>query len=271
MAKLVGVIPAAGRGARLGPLPFSKELFPIDFQKSDPGRNARQLPKVISQYLVERMIRAGVSHILFVLGDRKQDIMQYYGGGERFGVHFAYLYQEEPKGMPFALDLARLWLSDDDVVLFGMPDTLFFPEDAFVHLLDFHLSKGNDLTLGLFPTSKPYKFGMVDFDDEGNVLTCIDKPKQTSFKYMWGIACWSQAFTLLMADYLAARADVDYEVVLSDVFQHSVEQGLATKALCFTEGTYWDVGTPDELMYILRNIGNLLEEAHHSTDKHYKH
>jgi len=267
MAKLVGIIPAAGRGARLGPLPFSKELFPLDFQKSNTGHNIRQLPKVISQYLVERMILAKVSHILFVLGDRKQDIMQYYGGGERFGTHFAYLYQEEPRGMPFALDLARPWLNEDDIVLFGMPDTLFFPEDAFLHLLDFHLRERNELTLGLFPTTKPYKFGMVDFDENGNVLICIDKPKQTSLKYMWGIACWSQAFTFLMAEYLAARADIVHEVVLSDVFQYGVEQRLATKALCFTEGIYWDVGTPDELMQVIRNIGNL-EGPYLLTDEH---
>jgi len=267
MPKLVGIIPAAGRGARLGPLPFSKELFPLDFQRPNKGNNTRQLPKVISQYLVERMILAGVSHILFVLGDRKQDIMQYYGGGERFGVHFAYLYQEEPKGMPFALDLARPWIVDEDIVLFGMPDTLFFPEDAFLRLLDFHLQKRSDLSLGLFPTNKPYKFGMVDFDAEGNVLTCIDKPTQTSLKYMWGIACWTQAFTLLMADYLSSRIDVEYEVVLGDVFQYSVDQGLITKALCFSQGTYWDVGTPDELMCVLRNINNI-EESPHKRHRH---
>lgn len=261
MTRLVGLIPAAGRGARLGPLPFSKELFPLDYQTTHISRSARRLPKVVSQYLVERMVRADVRQIFFILGDRKQDIMQYYGSGERFGTLFAYLYQEDPKGMPFALDLARPWLSEDDITVFGMPDTLFFPEDAFVQLLDFHSQRKNALTLGLFPTDKPSKFGMVDLDAGDNVLTCIDKPVQTSLEYMWGIACWSHVFTILMADYLADQTDVSHEVVLSDVFQYAVDAGLAVQALCFPQGTYLDVGTPDDLIYVLRSIGHLEQQA----------
>ena len=54
--QLVGIIPAAGRGTRLAPLPFSKELFPLGYQQVKIDDRIQWRPKVVSQYMIEQMI-----------------------------------------------------------------------------------------------------------------------------------------------------------------------------------------------------------------------
>ena len=120
--KIVGIIPAAGKGTRLSPFPCPKELFPIGYQDYPVNGALQKRPKVISQYLIENIINAGAERIIFILGEDKHDIMRYYGDGSRFGVDIAYLFQEKLLGMPYAMNLAKNWVNHDDV-FFGMPDT----------------------------------------------------------------------------------------------------------------------------------------------------
>ena len=70
--------------------------------------------------------------------------------------------------MPGASDLARPWLNGE-TVLFGMPDTIMEPRDCFTSLLEYHRAEEAVLSLGLFPTDNPKKFGMVGTDSDGNV------------------------------------------------------------------------------------------------------
>src|SRR5207237_5697494 len=97
--------------------------------------------------------------LFLVVGD-SGDVMRHFGP-EHSGVPIAYLYQEELRGGAFAIDLARAWLAADHTVLFGFPDTIVEPADAFTDLLASHRRSGADLTLGLFPTDRPSPLGMV--------------------------------------------------------------------------------------------------------------
>jgi len=243
---VVGLIPAAGKGTRLAPLPFSKELFPLGYQRILVNGNLQWRPKVVSQYLIDNMIQAGVRRIFIILGSGKEAIMEYYGNGQRMGIDISYLFQEELHGMPFALDLARPWLRDE-IVVFGMPDTVIQPQDAFSQLLRAHENWRADLTLGAFPTSTPWKFGMIEMDDENRVIGNVDKPSQTSLRYMWGMACWSPVFTELMSEYLRTHLSNAHEIVLAQVFQYAIEMGLNVRAYRFDEGEYLDIGTVEEL------------------------
>lgn len=78
--RLVGLIPAAGRGTRLAPLPFSKELVPVGFQHASEGADRK--PKPVSQYLLERMRLAGAQQVFFITRPGKGDIADYYGRSE---------------------------------------------------------------------------------------------------------------------------------------------------------------------------------------------
>ena len=70
-----GIIPAAGKGSRIQPLAFSKELLPVGSRLD----GERERPLAVSEYLVERMILGGAGKICFVVSPGKSDILEYYG------------------------------------------------------------------------------------------------------------------------------------------------------------------------------------------------
>ncbi|MEM4239246.1 MAG: sugar phosphate nucleotidyltransferase [Nitrososphaerota archaeon] len=242
---MVGLVPAAGLGKRVAFLPCSKELFPIGFVKGKSGADLR--PKAVGEYLLECMYEAGVRRVFVILSRGKWDIMHYFGNGTGLGLHIAYLFQENLWGMPYALDLVYPWLSAE-TVLFGMPDTIFRPKDAFQKLLFFHQSVSADVTLGLFPTTTPERFGMVEFDNQSHrALYIIDKPEKTHLKYMWGVGCWGPTFTNFLHHYLQEVSSPNREIVLGDIFQAAVEAKLDVRVLPFEEGEFIDIGVPEEL------------------------
>lgn len=251
--RVAAIVPAAGRGSRLHPFPCPKELFPVGYQDVVINGTVEKRPKVVSQYLLEHLVDAGASQVFFVLGSGKWDLMRYYGDGSRFDTNISYLYQEELRGMPYAIDLVRPWL-DGQTVLFGMPDTIIEPPNCFARLYRFHIETGAELTLALFRTDHPSKFGMVELDDEANVIRTIDKPKASNLRYMWGACCWSPAFTKLIGEYLHSTEYSGREVVLGDVFNYALELHRSVKGLVFEDGKYIDIGTTTELNSALKQF-----------------
>ncbi len=249
VARLVGVIPAAGRGSRLAPYPGPKELFPVGWQPYSVDGEVHRRPKVVSQYVVESMADASVDEIFIVVGERKFDLVRYYGSGERFGVRIAYLFQEEPEGMVHALDQAFPWMQCA-TVLFGMPDTIFHPADALRKLVEIHLARAADLTLGLFSTTRPWKFGMVEIDAAGSVRAHVDKPAQTTLTLMWGLAVWGPNFSNLLHDVRRswAPARARRELIFGDVIDEGLARGLRILGHHFADGWYVDIGTYDEIV-----------------------
>lgn len=256
----VGIVPAGGKGSRLAPYPGPKELFPIGWQPYSVDGEIHRRPKVVSQYIVESMVDAGVSEIFFVVGDRKHDVMRYYGSGARFGTRIAYLFQEQADGMVSAVNLVSPWIGDRRV-LFGMPDTVFQPPDAMATLVEAHQEHGADVTLGLFTTARPWKFGMVDIDAAGRVVAHMDKPLQTSFTLMWGLAVWEPPFTQLIQEFCATRttprADRS-ELILGDVIDGAMDRGLRVYGYHFANGRYIDIGTYDEIVEAQQIIAEVL-------------
>src|SRR3954471_4847425 len=96
-----GVIPAAGRGSRIQPLAFSKELLPV----GERGADGAQRPCAVSELLMQRMVRAGADRICLVIGPGKSDILEYHG--DCFdGAALAYVVQREPSGLCDAISRA---------------------------------------------------------------------------------------------------------------------------------------------------------------------
>jgi glucose-1-phosphate thymidylyltransferase len=254
--EIIGIIPAAGRGRRLAPWPLPKELFPIGYQIIEIDGQLQKRPKVVSQYLIEAMAMVGPSRLFIIIGPGKLDIVEYYRYGENYGVPIAYIFQSEAKGMPYALDLAMPWLKGNETVLMGMPDTIFEPRDAFLRLLSAHQAWGADLTLGLFKTDSPQKFGMVGLDSDYNVIEHVDKPNKTHLKWLWGIACWGPRFMTLMHEALETQGEAiakrkGREVVLGDIFDIALDIGLRVKGLPFEDGRFIDIGTYEDLQQAL--------------------
>jgi glucose-1-phosphate thymidylyltransferase len=137
--EVVGIIPAAGQGSRLGRLPCSKEIYPVGFWHGDGEKTGQ--PKAVCHYLLDRMHLAGVHKVFIIVREGKWDIPAYLGDGYHLGLHLAYLMMRLPYGPPFTLDQAYPFVRDALVVT-GFPDLLFQPEDAFVRLLQKQASSG---------------------------------------------------------------------------------------------------------------------------------
>ena len=171
-----GIVPAAGHGSRIQPLAFSKELLPVGSRVLDDV----QRPRAVSEYLLERMIRGGATKICFVIGAGKSDILEYYGASFG-GAALAYVVQPRPAGLCDAVFRASALIAASDTVTVGLPDTIWFPEDALAALPDDHLS------FVLFPVERPEQFDAVALAEDGTHVTCIKvKQRDPGTRWIWG-------------------------------------------------------------------------------------
>ena len=238
MKDIVGLIPAAGKGVRLG-LPYPKELFPII-------QNNRYKP--VSQYILENMIRGGIKHVVMVINETKHQLVGYYGNGSRFdNINISYVAQEycRKKGESTSPGLANALnsayhLIKAKTVCFGMADTIIKPNTIFKTLIK--ESKDADVVLGLFPTNTPQKFGMVKCDSKGTVIKIIDKPKRSKLKYMWGVIVWQPVFTEFLNDQVN-QGQMDFAQILNS----GLASGMNFKGVKFKRSKYLDLGTFEEL------------------------
>jgi tRNA (mo5U34)-methyltransferase len=170
-----GIIPAAGMGTRIQPLGFSKDLLPVG--SSMDGEVER--PRAVSEFLVERMLQAGATHVCFVVGPGKSDIVQYYGGSLR-QADICYVVQQQAGGLCDAIFRACGLIQPHEQVLVGLPDTIWFPEDGFAALPD------DQLSFLLFPVDRPQAFDAVLTDDEGRVQEIQVKHPDAKSNWIWG-------------------------------------------------------------------------------------
>ena len=171
-----GIIPAAGNGTRIQPLAFSKELLPVGSRLDESGM---ERPRAVSEYLVERMVRAGATKICFVISPWKSDILQYYGGSVG-DVDIAYVCQAGAVGLCDAIFRAVPLVPVDEPVIIGLPDTIWFPSDALCGLPDDRLS------FLLFPVARPELFDAVDLDEQDRVREIQVKSAEARSRWIWG-------------------------------------------------------------------------------------
>ncbi len=170
-----GIIPAAGRGSRIQPLAFSKELLPVGSRLED----GVERPCAVSEYLVERMIRGGADKVCFVISPGKSDILAYYGGG--YGnAAIAYVVQPQAAGLCDAIFRAAPLVPVDEPVIVGLPDTIWFPETALADLPD------DVLSFLLFPVERPEFFDAVMLDEDGGVVEIQVKRPDAGSHWIWG-------------------------------------------------------------------------------------
>jgi dTDP-glucose pyrophosphorylase len=170
-----GIIPAAGAGSRIQPLAFSKELLPVGSRIDPEGER----PRAVSEYLVERMVLGGATKICLVISPGKSDILEYYGGGLD-SIHLAFVVQPTPAGLCDAIFRAVPLIASDETVLIGLPDTIWFPADAFRAL------PAEGLSFLLFPVDRPELFDAVVTDGEGQLREIQVKRKDASSSWIWG-------------------------------------------------------------------------------------
>lgn len=170
-----GIVPAAGAGTRIQPLAFSKELLPVGGRfEGDAER-----PRAVSEYLIERMLLAGADRICFVIAPGKSDILEYYGARE-LAARVCYTVQPRPAGLCDAIFQAAPLVGTDDMVIVGLPDTIWFPADALRALGD------EPLSFLLFPVDAPERFDAVLTDDADRVREIRVKQPDPGTRWVWG-------------------------------------------------------------------------------------
>ena len=170
-----GIVPAAGRGSRIQPLAFSKELLPVGSRLRDGFAR----PCAVSEYLVERMLRGGATRICFVISPGKSDIVEYYGAG--YGsVPIAYVVQPRAVGLCDAIFRALPLVAPDEPVIVGLPDTVWFPEEALNALPD------DAFSFLLFPVDRPDRFDAVVLDADDRVTEIQVKRSDATSHWIWG-------------------------------------------------------------------------------------
>ena len=233
---LIGLIPAAGAGLRLG-LPYPKELYPII-------RDNRYKP--VAQHVLENMVAVGVEHVVFVINETKHQLIGFFGDGQQFGCRITYAYQDRNRlgkggsaGLAEALDSAH-HLTAGRRVVFGMADTIISPVDSLRPLL---AEEGSDVHLGLFHTEHPERVGVVDRDPDGRVRRIVDKEPDQGLRDMWGCIVWGPRFT----DHLHARTEASDAPDFATILNEAVDGGLEVRASKLEGATYTDVGTYEEI------------------------
>jgi glucose-1-phosphate thymidylyltransferase len=205
-----GVVPAAGRGSRIQPLAFSKELLPVG-SRSDRGTDR---PCAVSEYLLERLILGGADKICFVISPGKSDILEYFGD-HYDRAQLAYVVQPQASGLCDAVFRASTVVGDREEVIVGLPDTVWFPKTALGALPDV------DLSFLLFPVEHPEFFDAVVLDGE-RVKEIQVKKADAASNWIWGAfkmtasgfrdlhllwrerGCCDEYFGTLVNSYLAA-------------------------------------------------------------------
>jgi glucose-1-phosphate thymidylyltransferase len=170
-----GIVPAAGAGSRIQPLAFSKELLPVGSRLEGEAER----PRAVSEYLVERMILGGANRICFVIAPGKSDILEYYGNRPS-SAHISFTVQQKPAGLCDAVFRALPLIPLDEFVIVGLPDTIWFPEDALKTLGD------DPLSFLLFPVNRPERFDAVLTDPGGRVREIRVKQQNPGSPWIWG-------------------------------------------------------------------------------------
>ncbi|HZZ83490.1 MAG TPA: nucleotidyltransferase family protein [Anaeromyxobacteraceae bacterium] len=135
-------------------------------------------PRAVSEYLVERMLRAGAERLCFVISPGKSDIVEYYGG-QVGGAPICYTVQPSPAGLCDALFRALPFIPPAEDVLVGLPDTVWFPEDALTRL-------PGGFSFLLFPVAQPQLFDAVVTDGAGAVREIEVKSAAPRTRWIWG-------------------------------------------------------------------------------------
>ncbi|WP_458759597.1 nucleotidyltransferase family protein [Afipia sp. TerB] len=223
-----GIVPAAGRGSRIQPLAFSKELLPVGSRRDD----GTDRPCAVSEYLIERLILGGADKICFVISPGKSDILEYFGD-HYDTAQLAYVVQPAASGLCDAVFRASTVVGEHEDILVGLPDTVWFPKAALKNLPD------ADLSFLLFPVEHPEFFDSVELDGE-EVRRIHVKQADAASNWIWGaFRMSSSGFRDLHLLWKQRDCRDEYFGTLVNAYLESGGRGIGIKA----GEAYVDVGT----------------------------
>ncbi len=166
-----GIILAGGSGTRLYPLTniISKQLLPV-------------YDKPMINYPLSTLMLFGIREILIISTPQDTpNIEKFFGDGSKYGLKLSYKVQQEPKGIAEAFILGADFIGNDEVCLI-LGDNIFYMGDQIKKINEAIKDDGNATVFG-FHVADPQRFGVVEFDKDGKVLSIEEKPKEPKSNY----------------------------------------------------------------------------------------
>jgi len=231
------VILAAGEGQRLRP-----------FTATRPKVMLSIADKPILQYVVEALAQNGIRNLVIVIGYRREEVFDYMGSGERFGVDITYITQEKQLGTAHALAQAKGVTEDEFLVL---PGDNLIEADA---IAQFVAVKPEAVLVKR--VDNPARYGVVTIA-KGMVKGIVEKPKEAGSNV---VSTGTYAFSKQIFDFIEPELDIP------DVLNNMIAQGKHLRAR-ETDGTWLDVVYPWDILslngavlrQIQANLGGIME------------
>lgn len=229
-----GIILAGGKGTRLYPLTLtlSKQILPV-------------YDKPMVYYPLSMLMLAGIREILIISSpDALPGFRQLLRDGSQWGLKFEYAEQLEPRGLADAFLVGRDFIGDSPVCLM-LGDNIFYGEGMMALLQECAALKEGAAIFG-YKVHDPQRYGIVEFDTDGNVLSLEEKPQHPKSSFaIPGIYFYdNQVVKLAEALKPSARGEIE----ITDLNRMYLEKK-QLKAKMLGRGIAWlDAGTHESLL-----------------------